>query len=180
MYRWISLVAKGTVNVNDLLAQLLSIIFARIDDFLLMETPCQLQIRHSADNGENKFQVIRIADGTNSVPVVLTPPDEIIIHGGHGKKNLLGEWKWYLEEYLQYPFGEYHERANRVFTALQDWGSDCFNKLFSDHEAILWYDKARNSDQGLEDLRIKIASNVPAILAWPWEGAAINCCCVIF
>ncbi|QTR48924.1 tetratricopeptide repeat protein [Candidatus Thiothrix anitrata] len=50
---------------------------------------------------------------------------------------------------------------------LQEWGTACFDSLFQ-KQARDWFQDARR--QGLENLTLKIASNDPRVLAWPWEA----------
>jgi tetratricopeptide (TPR) repeat protein len=123
----------------------------------------QLQIRHTGANPEGRplFTVMR--DGIASRSVVLPSPWDIMI----GTLTLKQELKWYLEGYLKMPVGVFQERAERVQAALSSWGRGCFKTLFSSGDAQTWYNEARND--GLSKLCLKIVSNDPSILAWPWE-----------
>ena len=128
----------------------------------------QLQIKHSGTTPEGKplFAVVRASDSKHSEPVTLTPPVEVPT--GAGDNNLKQDLPWYLEKFLELPIDTFRDRAEKVEQALSKWGKDCFNRLFGGGRARDWYQEARR--QNLSDLRLKIASNDPAILSWPWEA----------
>jgi len=81
-------------------------------------------------------------------------------------KNLQHELQWYLETYLQFPVSTFRDRADKVQSVLTQWGQDAFNVLFH-NDLECWESK-------LENIRIEIISNHPAILAWPWEALKSN------
>ncbi|MCP4040807.1 MAG: CHAT domain-containing protein, partial [Gammaproteobacteria bacterium] len=124
--------------------------------------PNTLIIRH---NGELQFIVTR-PDGKISTAVELTPPDAVQIEG-RPDSNLVQDLRWYLEEFLDYPFHPNTGIAQRTQDGLKGWGEENFTRLFTG-EPLLWYDRARNA--GLAELTLKIASDDPRILAWPWEA----------
>jgi tetratricopeptide (TPR) repeat protein len=141
----------------------------------------QLQISHiDNQNGLPQFEVVRLSDGKRSKPVPLVSPKNIQVQG-HGEKKLLKELRWYLEKYLEMPIGAYSELAEDIQKTLNNWGRECFTTLFTEY-ARDWYQEARRN--GLENLRLKISSNTPEILAWPWEALysdddgyiALRCC----
>ncbi|MFM2320583.1 MAG: hypothetical protein RLZZ215_3204, partial [Pseudomonadota bacterium] len=126
-----------------------------------------LQISHIGYQGDQpQFVVARLGDGKHSSPVTLTPPEQTAVEG-RPNSNLQQDLRWYLEKFLDYPFDPETFTAERVQDALQSWGEHCFTTLFQG-QALLWFDAARQ--QGLENLTLKIASNDPRILAWPWEA----------
>ncbi len=124
--------------------------------------PHTLIIRH---NGELQFTVTR-PDGKISAAVELTPPDAVQIEG-RPDSNLVQDLRWYLEKFLDYPFHPNTGIAQRTQDGLKGWGEETFTRLFTG-EPLLWYDRARNA--GLAELTLKIASDDPRILAWPWEA----------
>ena len=128
----------------------------------------QLQIRHvSKQNGGYDFYVVRsAADGKITETVTLDSPSASIV-AGRPNSSLQKDIRWYLEEFLTLPLEPDIEVADRVEDALKKWGIDCFNKLFQ-NQARDWYGDARRN--GLENLRLKIASKSPEILGWPWEA----------
>jgi tetratricopeptide (TPR) repeat protein len=127
----------------------------------------QLQIRHIGyQDDKPQFVVVRGSDMKWGSETALTPP-ELTIVPGRPNNNLQQDLRWYLEQFLELPLGAYLDTAERVQTTLQEWGSACFDSLFQ-KQARDWFQDARR--QGLENLTLKIASNDPRVLAWPWEA----------
>jgi len=127
----------------------------------------QLQIRHIGyQDDQPQFVVRRLSDGADIPPVLLTPPEQVIVEG-RPQSNLLQDLRWYLEQFLELPLGGYLHTAERVQAALQSWGESSFKALFQD-DARDWFQDARR--HGLENLTLKIASDDPRVLAWPWEA----------
>ena len=121
-----------------------------------------LIIRHV---DELRFVVSRLDDGKTSTPIRLEAPDSIQVEG-RPNSHLLADLHWYLEHFLDYPFEPNTEIAERIQRALGNWGRSTFERLFAG-QSLLWYDRARSS--GLHSLLLKIASDDPKVLAWPWE-----------
>jgi len=127
----------------------------------------QLQIRHIGyQDDKPQFVVARLSDGLQSPVICLTPPEQVVVDG-RPDNNLLQDLRWYLEKFLELPLGGYLHTAERVQAALQGWGESCFEALFQ-ADARDWFQDARR--QGLENLTLKIASDDPRVLAWPWEA----------
>ncbi|CAK8721767.1 hypothetical protein GCAAIG_11405 [Candidatus Electronema halotolerans] len=126
-----------------------------------------LQIKHvDSQDGQPQFVVVRGSDLKSSDSVTLTGPDQTIVPG-RPHSNLQQDLRWYLEQFLELPTGAYPELAERVQDTLQQWGQDCFESLFQ-KQAYLWFEEARKA--GLENLHLKISSDDPRVLAWPWEA----------
>ncbi|MCP4408884.1 MAG: CHAT domain-containing protein, partial [Gammaproteobacteria bacterium] len=126
-----------------------------------------LIIRHLGDqNGEPEFNVVRQADAKTGAAVTLTPPECTVVKS-RPNSDLMQDLRWYLERFLGYPFDPNTQLAQRVLAALKGWGEQSFTQLFQG-QALLWYDQARQD--GLTTLHLKIASDDPRILAWPWEA----------
>ena len=49
---------------------------------------------------------------------------------GRPNSDLMRELRWYLEEFLDYPFPPETDRAERVLDALRRWGEQAFDALF--------------------------------------------------
>ncbi|MBK1648393.1 tetratricopeptide repeat protein [Rhabdochromatium marinum] len=122
-----------------------------------------LILRHT---GECRFRVERQSDGKASPAVELQAPDAVAVPG-RPDSHLLRNLGWYLEKFLDYPFPPNTELADRIQDALTAWGEDCFARLFAG-QALIWYHEARQA--GLDRLTLKIASDDPRILGWPWEA----------
>ena len=127
----------------------------------------ELQICHVGNqNGTPQFSVVRSGDMKRTLPVPLPPPASFPVQG-HGDKQLLPALRWYLEDYLQAPFGAYRQSAQAVAETLEAWGTAVFNRLFVG-QAQNWYQSAKG--QNFQNFRIKITSDAPEIMAWPWEA----------
>ena len=127
----------------------------------------ELQICHVGDqNGAPLFSVVRSGDLKRTAPVSLPSPVSFPVGDG-AERGLLPRLRWYLEGYLQAPFGAYRQSAQAVAETLQAWGGAVFDRLFVG-QAQNWYQTARG--QSFRDFRIKITSDSPEIMAWPWEA----------
>ncbi|MBF0444908.1 MAG: CHAT domain-containing protein [Magnetococcales bacterium] len=100
-------------------------------------------------------------------PVALPDPNSYPVER-LPNSNLAFELCWYLEQFLSYPYDPSTDRAERVLKARKGWGVACFSALFAEGKPKKWYEASR--DEGLENLTIKISSDDPKILAWPWEA----------
>jgi hypothetical protein len=78
--------------------------------------------------------------------------------------DALGDLAWYLEDYLQAPFGVWEDRGPAVAGRLAGWGHEVFASVFGAGPARDAYQRAR--DKGLE---IVFRSSEPGLLALPWE-----------
>nr|CAA6810667.1 MAG: TPR repeat:TPR repeat [uncultured Thiotrichaceae bacterium] len=126
----------------------------------------QLQIKHIGyQDDQPQFQVIRQSDMKVSDTIVLPSPTTFPVEG-RPEHNLQNDLRWYLEKFLELPLGGYLHTAEQIQSALEHWGESCFNALFQGRSRDWFQDARRN---GLKNLRIKIASEDPRILAWPWE-----------
>ena len=127
----------------------------------------KLLIRHTGTSQEGIPSFVVVSDEKQEKRIVpLTPPGMIKV--GTHSKNLLQDLRWYFENYLELAVGDYRIRAEDIQAALRQWGKDCFDALFGEGRAYGWYRDARQTQ--LSDLRIKIASDDPAVLSWPWEA----------
>ena len=127
-----------------------------------------LIICHLTSEGrEHRFQVQRLSDGKSADPVSLADPSTTPVPN-RPQSGLSTELRWYLERFLEYPFPPETDRAERVQIVLNDWGQENFSALFGSGRGRDSYHDAERS--GLEHLTLKIASNDPCILAWPWEA----------
>ncbi len=127
-----------------------------------------LTIRHvnAGETGAAKFQASgeqgQAGDTAEIKPPVGFPVD------GRPNSDLHSELKWYLEEFLNYPFSPETEHAERVRASLKAWGVQAYNALFENRLGALAFQAA--TKDGLSKLTILIASDDPAVLGWPWEA----------
>ena len=82
--------------------------------------------------------------------------------------QVLAELRWYLEDYLRYPYGIEPEKAVNTEQKFQVWGQQLFDVVFSrTQEAREFFQEATR--EGLEQCEIAIASDNPGVLNLPWE-----------
>ena len=77
----------------------------------------------------------------------------------------LEDLRWYLEDYLQTPFGAYSDRGSRIAGRLAGWGRALFDSAFGTGQAREGYAGLRA--QGLAEIVLR--SGVPEQLGLPWE-----------
>lgn len=98
-------------------------------------------------------------------PVTLRGPEAAPVEG-YDDLNLRDGLVWYLEEYLERPYGPNTKKAEAVEKALHRWGEDALEQLFSG-KALRCLDAAQ---EDLKSVQIRVVSNSPAVLSWPWEA----------
>ncbi|MBN1508702.1 MAG: CHAT domain-containing protein [Sedimentisphaerales bacterium] len=127
-----------------------------------------LIIEHVPDSHPPAFRVVRCDPPQVSPDVTpITPPEQFGADQLPGS-DLRRELRWYLEQFLDYPFPPNTDRAERATEALQAWGTHAFKALFHGGKARDWYhDVVRD---GTEHLHLRIVANEPSVLAWPWEA----------
>ncbi|HEY9692001.1 MAG TPA: CHAT domain-containing protein [Oculatellaceae cyanobacterium] len=82
--------------------------------------------------------------------------------------EVLDDLRWYLEDYLGFPYGLEPEKAKKIEQKFETWGQELFELVFRGS------DKAREffqeaSREGLDKCELDIASDNPAVLNLPWE-----------
>lgn len=141
----------------------------------------EIQIHHIGSQGRSPmFEVIRSMDMKRTEAVSLPEPAAFPVKG-HPQKHFLSALRWYLEEYLQTPFGVFPQLAECVVETMQAWGAAAFDALFTGY-ARDWYQEAKR--QSFNDFHIKITSDSPEVMSWPWEALyskddgylALRCC----
>jgi tetratricopeptide (TPR) repeat protein len=127
----------------------------------------QLQIWHIENpTGNPQFEIVCMTNGKHSEAVRLTPPDEIMVKPHN--ITLQHGLQWYLEKYLELPIEAFQTRAESIQEALRLWGKETFKTLFDSGLARDWYQQGWR--EGPASLDIKVISDDPAVLAWPWEA----------
>ncbi len=131
----------------------------------------RLVIRHQPEDeseGQYRFQVERLrTDGVKAAPAV-DVDDPLSRRLGETNLRLGEELTWYLESYLDYPFGPNAQRAERVLDALRAWGREAFEALFGEGQARDYYRDATRA--GHAELQLGVSSDDARVLAWPWEA----------
>jgi tetratricopeptide (TPR) repeat protein len=125
-----------------------------------------LILRHIPRSAPSFFQVSR-ADGKATEPRPVPPAGGFPVEG-RPASDLSAELRWYLEDFLGYPFSPETEHAERVLAALDRWGREAFGSLFGDRDGGGKLEGAVR--EGYASLRLQIRSDDPAVLAWPWEA----------
>ncbi|HEV3458943.1 MAG TPA: tetratricopeptide repeat protein [Thermoanaerobaculia bacterium] len=125
-----------------------------------------LILRHIPRSAPSLFQVSR-ADGKATEPRAVPPAGGFPVEG-RPASDLSAELRWYLEDFLGYPFSPETEHAERVLAALDRWGREAFGALFGDRDGGGKLELAVR--EGYASLRLQIRSDDPAVLAWPWEA----------
>jgi tetratricopeptide (TPR) repeat protein len=80
--------------------------------------------------------------------------------------DALDDLRWYLEDYLETPFGVYEDRGTQVQRQLADWGEATFRTLFAPGPARDAYVRMRARGN---KLTLVFRSRSPALLGLPWE-----------
>ena len=86
--------------------------------------------------------------------------------------QVLGEIRWYLEEYWRWPSDIDRGRAHEVETSLEQWGRALFDALFHDRPAGRLYE--RFVDHDAAQRRIIVEAKSPQVQRLPWELLAVD------
>lgn len=124
----------------------------------------RLTIQHVPESYPPQFRLRREQDGKTTDPVEIPSPYRRQV--GQGDRSLMDELRWYLENFLEYPFDPWTDRADRTLGALEDWGTEAFDALFGGGDGQVWLDRARRGG----DVQIAVSADDPHVLSWPWEG----------
>jgi hypothetical protein len=99
--------------------------------------PEVLAIVHEEDSAPPKFVLSRLSSGKALSPVSILSPYEFGL-GGQPFPNLRRDLRWYLEEFLDYPFHPETVRADQVLETLKAWGNQAFGALFVRRDGGEW------------------------------------------
>lgn len=83
-------------------------------------------------------------------------------------EQVLQDLRWYLEEYLSYPYGIASERSDRIEQQLQKWGEALFQLVFP-RGSMAWDFWLEATRLGLDKCEIGIISEDTTVLNMPWE-----------
>jgi tetratricopeptide (TPR) repeat protein len=121
----------------------------------------------AAEAGRAESFFIARPDGRATRPAEVPSPAGYPVPN-RPESSLLRELRWYLEEFLDYPFPPYTDRATYMMTALRAWGREAFNALFEGREQLQLFESAVAG--GHHRLQLQVWSDDPEILGWPWEA----------
>jgi hypothetical protein len=122
----------------------------------------RLTFRHFPDPEQHRFAVL--GEPSGEIREVVVPAAHRYPVPGRPDSFLVKELRWYLERFLDYPFPPATGRAEQTLAALRDWGEEAFTALFGPEAA------AFSMTKELDKLYLRIESDDPQILAWPWEA----------
>jgi len=83
-------------------------------------------------------------------------------------EQALTDLRWYLEEYLRFPYGIYPDNAAKIEQKFQDWGEQLFELVFRSSEQARQFFQAATYE-GLNQCELVITSDSPEVLNLPWE-----------
>lgn len=83
-------------------------------------------------------------------------------------KQALADLRWYLEEYLRFPYGLATDNAAKIEQKFQDWGEQLFELVFRSSEQARQFFQAATYE-GLNQCELVITSDSPEVLNLPWE-----------
>nr|MBA3923293.1 CHAT domain-containing protein [Nostocaceae cyanobacterium] len=83
-------------------------------------------------------------------------------------EKTLTDLRWYLEDYLRFPYGIADQRAAKIEQKLQQWGQQLFELVFrSTDKGREFFQEATR--EGLDCCELSITTDNPAVLNLPWE-----------
>jgi len=83
-------------------------------------------------------------------------------------EQALTDLRWYLEEYLRFPYGIFPDNAAKIEQKFQDWGEQLFELVFRSSEKAREFFQAATYE-GLNQCELVITSDSPQVLNLPWE-----------
>jgi tetratricopeptide (TPR) repeat protein len=83
-------------------------------------------------------------------------------------EQALADLRWYLEEYLRFPYGLAPDNAAKIEQKFQDWGEQLFELVFRSSEQARQFFQAATYE-GLHQCELVITSDSPEVLNLPWE-----------
>ncbi|MEH2141328.1 tetratricopeptide repeat protein [Nostoc sp.] len=78
------------------------------------------------------------------------------------------ELRWYLEDYLKFPYSIYPDKAAKIEQKLQQWGQQLFELVFRSTEKAREFFQEATRD-GLDKCELGIISDNANVLNLPWE-----------
>ncbi|WP_226889296.1 CHAT domain-containing protein [Nostoc sp. MG11] len=92
---------------------------------------------------------------------------EILFQQPFDEENA-AELRWYLEDYLKFPYGIFPDNAVKIEQKLQHWGQQLFELVFrSTEKGREFFQEATR--EGLDNCELGIISDNAEVLNLPWE-----------
>ncbi|MEH2261125.1 tetratricopeptide repeat protein [Nostoc sp.] len=92
---------------------------------------------------------------------------EVVFQQPFDEKNA-AELRWYLEDYLSFPYGIFPDNAVKIEQKLQHWGQQLFELVFrSTEKGREFFQEATR--EGLDNCELGIISDNANVLNLPWE-----------
>jgi len=117
-----------------------------------------LRINHEGDSIQLSWQRGQSTPRTAPSVAFTHPFDE----------QTLADLRWYLEEYLRFPYGIFPDNAAKIEQKFQDWGEQLFELVFRRSEKAREFFQAATYE-GLNQCQLVITSDSPEVLNLPWE-----------
>ena len=117
--------------------------------------------QHSDANGQHRVEVeLSGVEGQADLSAVSEFPFELT-------ESDQNDLRWYLEDYLQYPYQEGQAIARRIERRIAELGTELFEAVFhsSDDARDLWAQLRSR----LHETRVEISASVRDVTAIPWE-----------
>ena len=83
-------------------------------------------------------------------------------------EQALTDLRWYLEDYLRFPYGIFPDKAAKIEQKFQEWGEQLFELVFRSSEQARQFFQAATYE-GLNQCELVITSDSPEVLNLPWE-----------
>lgn len=83
-------------------------------------------------------------------------------------EEVLSDLRWYLEEFLPFPYGIFPDKAKKIEQKFQEWGQQLFELVFP-RTTKAWDFFCEATREGLDKCEINISSDDPTMLNLPWE-----------
>ena len=121
-------------------------------------TPNLLRITHQDDKIQLSWQRGQSAP-RSTPPITFEHPFD---------KETLTSLRWYLEEFLPFPYGIFPDKAKKLEQKFQEWGQQLFDLVFP-RTTKAWDFFCEATREGLDKCEINISSDDPMVLNLPWE-----------
>lgn len=86
----------------------------------------------------HRLEIVDLGDGRIQVAWRLEQTAQPFASGGHHfafpmEPKDRAELRWYLEEFVEWPWAAYQDRADSVARMMTQWGEELFERVFHPH-----------------------------------------------